>query len=305
MSARDPSLGGRKATRILGTLLAAALFAKRAGAAPCGRPDLLESFPRDGALAVPTNATLSAHYAQSAEYLNEPIALEHVGVGEVRVNATFNANEGLLSAVPAAPLVAGASYRVTWPALRGLNTASLGRGSSAAFMAGSSADSDDPVFGGVSAIDWDVARDDDECTDSAEDRYAFDLSVGEASDDGGRDMLTLVVFQTVGPKGARRTSPEPVLVRALPETGTKVQIRRSVDAGVGEVCFAALVRDSIGRVSSSADREVCAKTVRPPFFYGCAIGLSADAPEGTGPWVSIFALAGVLAMRRRRMAPNG
>src|SRR5689334_3151524 len=55
--------------------------AKTAFADPCGHPDLLEAFPPDGAGDVPLNARLSARYASTAEYVDEEVTLEHVGIG--------------------------------------------------------------------------------------------------------------------------------------------------------------------------------------------------------------------------------
>jgi hypothetical protein len=269
---------------------AVVLSTSTARAAPCGRPDLIETVPPDGASAVPTNAVLSAHYAQSAEYINETVSFEHIGVGEETPPAMFDANEGLLTIQPPAPLVPNDSYKIRWPALRGIATATLGKGADVQFTAGPTDDADPPTFAGVRSMDWDVDRETDECTDSPEDRYVFDIKLDEPSDDGGRDLLTLVVFQTVGPKGARSASPEPVLVQRFPPKGESVQVRRSIDAAVGHVCFAALARDSVGHISSSADREVCAKTVRPPFFYGCSL-VQGSTPTRSGEVSSAHALA--------------
>jgi len=58
--------------------------------------------------------------------------------------------------------------------------------------------------------------------------------------------------------------------------------------------FAALVRDSLGRISAGADREVCTTTVRPPFFYGCSV-VQGGTPTGSGAAASAPALALVVA----------
>jgi hypothetical protein len=272
-------------------------WAASARAAPCGRPDLLETLPADGASGVPINARLSAHYAPSAEYLNEAVPLEHVGVGPEDAPATFDANEGLLTIAPAAPLVASDAYKISWPALRGLTTAALGKGADVQFTAGSISDMEAPRFSGMKALAWDVERSNDDCTDSPEDRYRFDFTLGDASDDGPRDLLTLVVFQTAGPAQSGG-SPEPVLIERLPEPGGAVQVRRAIDDAVGRVCFAALVRDSVGQVSSGTP-EVCATTVRPPFFYGCAL---ACGPVRS--WYPTLGFLGALAMVQWRRAPR-
>jgi hypothetical protein len=98
-------------------LLLAALCptpASAAGAAPCGAPDLLETFPAEGATDVPVNARLSAHYAATAEYVDEEVTFEHVGVGTESPRATFDATEGLLAFEPSTALIPGDSYVVHW-----------------------------------------------------------------------------------------------------------------------------------------------------------------------------------------------
>jgi MYXO-CTERM domain-containing protein len=269
-------------------------WASGARAAPCTRPDLIETLPADGAIDIPINAHLAARYAATAEYLGEAIPLEHVGIGAASATATFGANEGLLTLIPDQPLVAGGTYKVTWPGLRGLTTAALGKGGDVTFTAGGADDAAAPSFDGVRSVAWDVERPNDDCSDSPQDRYRFDLSLGGASDDGPRDMLTLVVFQTAGP-ALSGGSPEPVLVQRMPEQGHDVRVWRSIDAAVGHVCFAALVRDSLGRTSGGADGEICVTTVRPPFFYGCSVSRSP-----TDSWPAWFAVLGVGAWLRRR-----
>jgi hypothetical protein len=273
-------------------------------ATPCGRPDLLETFPAEGATDVPVNARLSARYAATAEYVNEEIALEHLGFATEAPRATFDSSEGFLSFQPSEPLVAGDSYVVRWPALRGLTTAGTGKSAEVKFTAGSITDVEPPVFGGVRALSWDVERVDDDCTDSLEDRFVFDLSLDDATDDGGRGMLTLLVFQSKG--GSATTSPAPVLAQRFSNSGSRVQVQRSIDSAAGNVCFAALARDSSGRVSNSAAREVCVATVKPPFFYGCSVAGANGQRTGEearwtgGGFVALFASAVALRCSRRR-----
>ena len=268
-----------------------------AGATPCTRPDLIETLPADGATGVPTNARLSARYASTAEYLGEPIALEHVGVGVEPAPATFNANEGLLTIAPDQPLVPDGTYKITWPALRGLTTAALGKGGDVTFTAGASDDTAAPDFAGVRSVAWDVERPNDDCSDSPQDRYVFDLALADANDDASRDLLTLVVFQTAGPT-LSGGSPEPVLVERMPRPGQGAQVRRNIESAVGRVCFAALVRDSLGRISNSAQSEMCTTTVRPPFFYGCAT--TRTRAVSWPAWLGIFALGAMVGRRRLR-----
>jgi hypothetical protein len=271
-----------------------------ARAAQCIRPDLVETMPADGATAVPPNARLSARYDATAEYLGEPIPFEHVGIGMESAPATFNANEGFLTITPDQPLVPGDTYKITWPGLRGLTTAALGTGGTVTFTAGSNDDTAAPEFAGVRAVAWDVERPNDDCSDSPQDRYRFDIALGDATDDASRDLLTLVLFQTAGPT-LSGGSPEPVLVERVPAPGQGAEVRRSIDAAVGHVCFAALVRDSLGRVSNSAQNEICTTTVRPPFFYGCAVTKGPAAPWAG--WLALFGW-GAMLWRRRRHGAN-
>ena len=226
-----------------------------ASAAPCGRPDLIETFPKDGATDVPTNAQLTARYASSAEYVQEEVIFEHAGVGPEMATARFDSNEGLLTLLPASPLVAKESYHIEWPALRGISTAVLGRGAAVPFTVGESPDKAAPTFAGVKSVDWDVERSNDDCTGGAEDRFLFDIGLSPASDDAKNDLLTLVVFQTAGPY-ISGGSPEPVLIQRFPESGSKAQVRRSIDSAKGDVCFAALVRDSVGHFEQRRARGV-------------------------------------------------
>ena len=96
---------------------------------------------------------------------------------------------------------------------------------------------------------------DDDCTDSLEDRFTFDLSLDGATDDGGSGMLTLLVFQSKGAERHRFAAPG--LTQRFPDQGWRVRVQRRSMSAAGNVCFAALARDSSGRVSNSADREVC------------------------------------------------
>ena len=149
---------------VLGAVvLGASFFTGVAGAAPCGAPDLLETAPADGTTNVPTNATLSALYAESAEYSDEDVTLQQVGGMEWVLLGTFNQNEGILSVVPPEGLEPGARYELNWPRLRGLGTASRGDGAVVRFEAGPRADQAPPDFAGVRSIRWDIDREQDEC----------------------------------------------------------------------------------------------------------------------------------------------
>jgi hypothetical protein len=64
---------------------------------------------------------------------------------------------------------------------------------------------------------------------------------------------------------------------------------------VGRICFAALVRDLTGKISTGGEREVCADVTRPPFFNGCAV--APRSSRSAGFW--LVALALLVALWRR------
>jgi hypothetical protein len=264
-----------------------------AAAAPCNKPDLRDTMPPDGATNVPTNATLSARYATNATYLDEEVIFEHVGVGEDVVTPAYAEAEGILSFTPEPPLVPGDSYVVTWPRLRGLNASNLGKGATVSFTVGTQSDETEPSFSGLTGIDWNVDRYDDDCTDSLEDRYIFDFDLAPASDDGGRESLTLIVFQTKG-SSVDPNAPDPVLVRRIPPSGERAHLQKTIDDGAGEVCFAAITRDLTRKNSFSGANEICTETVKPPYFEGCSLG---HRPRDAA-WPFALVLLGLLLRRR-------
>jgi MYXO-CTERM domain-containing protein len=282
---------------LLGALLGATLLVPRAAAAPCGKPDLLDMIPPNGAQDVPPNARLAAYYQRSAEYLGEEVVIVTPDGNETALPATFNATEGQLSVTPP-DLLAPGDYVVRWPVLRSLSSAIPGLGAEAHFTVGTELDEEPPMFEGVSGLRWDYLRETDECTDEVTKRYVFDLELGFASDDGGRNGLTLIVFQTVGPGAAN--GPVPLHARALPSSAA-AQVRVSLvpEDAIGQVCFAALVRDTTGKISSSADREACVETVTPPFFRGCAVA-PGDAAGREGLALALL----LIAVARRRSRPR-
>jgi hypothetical protein len=264
----------------------------------CGRPDLLDTYPADGAAGVPTNATLTAHYAANAEYTGQPVKVSRNGAAAETPTASFDDTQGLLTITPA--LTAG-DYSVAWPSLHGLGTSSAGSRATVSFTVGDSPDEAAPTFDGLAAISWDVERRHDSCTGSVEERFYFDLTPGSAFDDFGAEKLALTVFQTRGPGTTTGGAAVQVLIAPLPEHGT-VRVERSIGDGLGEVCFAALVKDLAGHASGGADREVCTKTIPPPFFYGCQLTPPRDTPLGAASVPSVLALVFVLRRRHRRVS---
>jgi len=266
----------------------------------CGRPDLLHAFPPDGAT-VPTDAIFSAYYASTAEYLGEDVLFEHLGSGEPAepIAAEFESNTGLVVARAPDLLVPGDDYEITWPKLRGIGTASKGDGRKVTFTVGDGPDLEFPSFGGLLSIEWDVSRNRDDCTDSQEERFAFDLEPGTAGDDFGTESLALSVFQTRGPNVPRRGNPVPILVTALPAAGKTVRVSRAIRDGTGDVCFSATVKDLKGNPSESGD-EVCVTTTAPPFFYGCSVG---GSPHGDRGFALVAGLGALFLLRSRRHRP--
>ncbi|MFO0571009.1 MAG: hypothetical protein U0263_35570 [Polyangiaceae bacterium] len=261
--------------------------------AACNRPDLIFSVPPPGATGVPPNAKLFARYRLNAEYDGEDVTLESSAGSSESLTADWNSAETLLSVAPA--LESGGTYTVTWPRLRGINSANLGKGGTAEFSVGSAPDADPPAFAGLTGLSWDVDRERDDCTDSLEDRYVFDFDLADASDDGGRESLMVVVFQTRGPH-VKSSAPEPISVQRMPE-GNRVRVTRTLDDGEGDVCFAAVTRDLTGKVSASGAEEVCTTTVAPPFFNGCALASAPTESRGAAAWVA--ALGAALLFFRR------
>jgi len=282
------------ATLALGALAAA----PRARADSCGKPDLVDMVPPDGATGVPLNARLGAHYAAATEYLGEDVVLVHPGGGEEIVPATWDATEQFLQVTPTAPLEPISIYEIRWPALRGLNAAAPGVGDKARFTTAVNDDSAAPTFAGVAGVAWDFTRTHDECTDDLVDRFVFDITLGPVSDDGGTSGLTLMLFQTEGPLVG--STPTPIPARAWPQDGSQVQVRLAKDVAVGEICFAGIARDTTGALSNSGDVETCVHTTAPPFFRGCGVA----GPTGGGNAAPFVALAlAALVLRRRSGRP--
>jgi uncharacterized protein (TIGR03382 family) len=272
----------RSARLLLLPLLCAAAPAQ---ALPCNTPDLLFTLPREGATGVPTDASLVAGYAPSADYAGEEVLLIPPAGDPRPLPATFDRVEKLLSIKPPEGLSPGAVYAVRWPALRGQESTTPGIGREVRFTTGAGPDLEAPRFDGLGAVTWELQREKSSCTDDIEERFLFDLELGQAADDGGRDALALVLFQRTD------TTVQQILRRPLPAGPARVEL--AVGLATGPVCFSALVQDLTGK-TSSARQETCVETTAPPFFRGCAAG-------GTGAGgFPVLALAWVVARWRRR-----
>ncbi|MES1183492.1 MAG: Ig-like domain-containing protein [Myxococcales bacterium] len=287
----------RSSALLVGVSLA--LLSRSAHAAPCGRPDVDLTFPPDGATAVPSNAILAAHYGSPARYADEAISLLDATGRSVAVTLAYDDADSMLRATPDQPLAAG-HFDLVWPGLRGVSgSGGVGRGRSVGFTVTSTLDATPPVFEGLSDIGWDLARDRDPCLDRLDDRFVFQLRVGQASDDSGSALLSLLVFETEDPAAPAQTEPSRVGVRAWPTDG-KLEVRRPAK-NAGQTCFAAVAQDLIGSVSGGGERQVCVKTQKPPFFDGCAVSVAGSTAPGASAsaWVALLALA---ALRRGRAA---
>jgi hypothetical protein len=299
-----PRRRGSSLPAVLLCIAGLVLAAGDARADSCIDPDLLETIPADMATGVPTNASLFARYQTNAQYEQEPVTMDqfHMGTEVVTgqaIAATFDPTSGLLQITPPALLTPLDSYVVHWPALRGIDTATLGTSADQHFTAGTIEDTQAPTFAGLSSVSWNVSRQTDSCTNDIDQRYVFDLGLGAAADDGGRDSLTLLVFQTAGP-GVDANASTPVLVQLIPPDGQGVTV--TTNEQVGHVCFAAIVRDLTMKVSTSGP-PVCVDTVSSPFFYSC--GVSRGGARGSAGLVGLALVtlaAGRRASRRRRGA---
>ena len=281
-------------------LLAALTFlslSRLAQAAPCGRPDVDLTFPHDGAVSVPNNAILAAHYGAPALYDDEPVSLKDSSGNSIALTATFDDADSMLRATPDEPLPSG-HFDLVWPALRGVSGGGgLGRGGTVGFSVSELTDATPPTFAGLTGIEWDLSREKDPCLDRLDDRFVFKLQVGQASDDSGSGLLSLLVFETRNPTTPDQTEPSRVGVRAWPEDG-QIEIRRPAKKA-GKTCFAAIAMDLVGSVSGGGEREVCVTTQKPPFFDGCSLAAPGRrAPSApSGAW---FALLGLALLRRGR-----
>jgi hypothetical protein len=294
--------------RRLTPLLLAAVVLGRAGSAQadsCGRADLLVATPPDEATGVPTDAIPTARYTSTAELVDEVVRWGREGEELTSAEPSFDSTSGTLSFVPPDGFEPATRYVIEWPALRGIGSAGRGRTETVSFRTGEGVDGEAPQFEGVQTVDWRPVRVLDDCTDRHEDRFEFELGLATAHDDGGADLLDLVVFQTRGPfvSGADIEGPRQVHVQRY--SGKSATFRMPLEEAEGDVCFAAFVRDTTGKISASANREVCVKTKLPPIFEGCAVRtLGGEPSHGVASWTGFglgLGLAG-FAMTRRRSA---
>jgi hypothetical protein len=276
--------------------LSGSLVSLRVQGAPCGVPEVDATFPRANALGVPSNATLSAHYGAPADYDGEPVTLTASNGVVIPLDIGHDEAEGMLRAAPREPLLAG-SYTIVWPALRGPATGP-GRSKAVDFSVTASLDQLPPSFDGLLGVTWDLAREKDPCTDALEDRYVFDFELGAASDDAAPSHLAVLVFETEHPRSGPSTPPQQIGIYALPADGV-LRIPRSARRS-GKSCFAAVTRDLAGFVSAGGSEEVCAETIEPPWFEGCAV-----TRGGSRSGAGVVALLGLGWFLRRRRGSRG
>jgi hypothetical protein len=285
-----------RAVAVLAALLALGR-ASSSVAAPCGRPDVDLTFPPNDSTVVPQNAQLSAHYASPALYDDEPVSLLDANGADVPLAVAWDEADSMLRATPPEALATG-YYELSWPGLRSLTGAGVGRGRTISFFVSSELDGAPPVFRGLTGIDWDLSRDRDPCLDRLEDRFSFELELGDASDDTAAELLAVQLFETRDP-ASDDAEPARVALRAWPQSG-KLELRRPANKA-GKTCFAAVVQDLVGNVSGGGEREVCVKTKKPPFFDGCNIASNAsESHHVVGLLLALGALSGRRGARRAK-----
>ena len=303
----------------LGLLVGLALLVQTSWLrAQCASPDLLDAIPPDGATNVPFDwstsgnlgfAPLVARYDIGAVHNGEPVVFRRAGDpvrdcgadgGSWCLAGSWDSQLLTLTARPPGGFEPGAEYEVVWPGLGSITDPSTkGDDTTVRFSVGARVDIERPSFGGLTSVRWDFQRKYDACSDTEAERYVFDVQIDEPSDDGGAELLTLRVFQTEGP--TLGGVPSEVHVERYSGNRT-ARITRPISAGVGRVCFSALVSDPGGNVSAnSASREVCTKTIRPPFFEGCAFARTTNGH----PAVVGLSVLGLLALGARRRALGG
>jgi hypothetical protein len=246
---------------------------------------------------VPPNALLSAHYSSPAFYDDEQVSLVDAGGNELGVSIAYDEADSMLRVTPTVPLDAG-YHELTWPGLRSLTGAGVGRGKTTSFFVQTAVDRTPPTFQGLTGIDWDLSRDRDPCLDKLDDRFKFELSLGAAGDDSGVELLAVQIFETRHP-ASNSEEPERVALRAFPEHG-KLEVRRPADKA-GKTCFAAVLQDLLGNVSGGGEKEVCVETKKPPFFDGCSVVSAGGGSSSAGLLWLMAALA--LIRRGARGAP--
>lgn len=305
----------RQLTGGAATAVAVLCAAEVARADQCTSSDVVYTLPRDGATDVPSNATLVAQYPPDTAYVDETVTFDgpNPGGSDIPIdpvpscadlspgNFCFSDSEALLKVMPPGDLAFGGTYTIKWPGLRGL-TASKGRGKTVTFTVGSHADGAPPTFQGLKDVSWDVDRSKDDCTNQQVDRFAFDLVPGAATDDFGKELLTLVVDQTLGPKIPASAPPVQIARLELPAAAEPARVELSLDDASGDVCFAAFVLDLVNghAPSNGNDKQVCTTTTRPPFFYGCGVA-PLRAPGRAAPFALLLLS---LAWRRRHRSTS-
>jgi hypothetical protein len=283
--------------------------------AQCASPELLDTIPPDGASNVPQSWStrpglppLVARYDIGAVHNGEPVVFQLASdpprgcdsdFGPWCLAGSWDSQSLTLTITPNEPFLAGQSYRVVWPGLRSITDSNFqGADTVVEFTVGYYGDGEAPSFAGLTRVDWDFERKYDSCSDTEAERYLFDVSLDAPSDDGGAELLMLRVFQTEG--STLFGVPTEVHVQRYSGENT-VRFKRPISAGVGRVCFSALVSDPGGNFStSSANREVCTTTLRPPFFEGCALGRTGPGRTPCSLWLLGFSL--LVAVRRTKTA---
>lgn len=297
IGAHAPRRRHTRRTRLRGGpgLCAIAICAASANARAdtCRPPDIESALPLDGAKNVPLNIVPTAQYPLTAEYDGEEVLLGTDRGALEPVPAFFSENEGILSLSLDQPFMPDTRHTIRWPGLFSVSAPIRGEGLETEFVTGDFDDVENPEFDGIRSVNYDLEREFDDCTDSNVDRFVFTVDLAPASDDGGKESLSIIILQTQGPR-----VDEPVPVRVAPApANNRLEVRLPVDDAVGNVCFAALARDlRPDSIPTGGNARACVYVVEPPFFYGCRTARPTNSQPG---WA--LALVAVYYLRRRRV----
>ena len=200
-------------------------------------------------------------------------------MGPEMATARFDSNEGLLTLLPASPLVANESYHIEWPALRGISTAVLGKGAAVTFTVGASPDKACTEFRrreigrlGRGAIERRLHR-----------RRRRSLSLRHWAFAGKRQRQerSALAGRIYKPLGLHLRRDSPSRCSSSDSESIKAEFGAPSTTAKGNVVSRPWFETRWGRISSSAEHEVCTKTVKPPFFYGCTMAPPASSHRGS------------------------
>src|SRR5690606_35941850 len=224
--------------------------------AACGRADLEDAIPPDGAEGVPTNTPLSATYELGAIHQGEPVLVTRAGEPTQSLPAVYRSAVRTLTVQGVETLAPNSLYTVEWPGLSNDDSARPGNGAAVSFSVGGGPDNSRPEFDGIRELRWAFERKHDSCSATESERSLFELRLPEPRYSGGAELLNVLAFQTRGPNLGTDTA-EQVYSRRY--TGSNwITVKRPIAHGVGRVCFSAMFQAPNGMISGGAERSACA-----------------------------------------------